>query len=424
MVGTRGASTGSAHQASPARLDDAFDAKCLLPVGHGLCSVVNKAPLSLASRLVEEHGGAPGWVCMKHVDVDEQNAPHDVQRELALLRRLRHEHLVTLLAAFTQTPDEFTTVYSLAMPLYAVPLPTLLDAPAFVPSAAPFASAGAHDAPWRAVVQGQTYAAFVLDTMRALLSAVAYLHAEHVAHRDIKPANVLFGHDGRVKLIDLGVAWAPDFPETTPYAPDVGAARACISEVGTGAFRAPELLFAPTRGYDAYAADVWSLSVLFASFLTAHENVGGDAPGEDEAWGVPQSSYAPWEQALWPRPPPGGARRTRTTTQRRTLFDASRGDIGLAGDVFDVLGRPDDVAAWPEAAHFQPPLAQFPFVPHASTRSVLDRLPALGTLDALGTPDAAALAAYVRTWLPRGVQLSAQARPEVRTMLEALPREL
>ncbi|WFC96760.1 hypothetical protein MBRA1_003422 [Malassezia brasiliensis] len=405
--------TEADKQAFFALLDEAH---LLLPVGRGLCSVVSKAPMHTATPVLETHGGVRGWLCLKHVDIDEQNAPHDVEREVALLRATRHDHVATLLAAFTETPDAFTTVHHLAMPLYPVGLLAILDAPHFAPHAPPFAAEA--PAAWGALLAGETYVTFVGAAMRQLLDAVAYLHAEGIAHRDIKPANVMLGTDGRVRLIDLGVAWSPAFPETTAYArAEEGVPRAMISEVGTGAFRAPELLFAPTRGYDAYQADMWSLGVLFASFFTALQETA--APdGDDEDWDE-APALASWERALWPAPGRPRARRAaRVETHRATLFDASRGDIGLAGDLFDVLGLPSSVDAWPEAAHFQPPLAQFPFVPRAAQGSVLDRLPQLAALS--DVPGGAPLAAWVRAQLPRLVRLSASARPTAREVLASL----
>jgi serine/threonine-protein kinase len=40
----------------------------------------------------------------------------------------------------------------------------------------------------------------------ALAEALKYLHAQGLLHRDIKPANVILAREGRVKLVDLGLA--------------------------------------------------------------------------------------------------------------------------------------------------------------------------------------------------------------------------
>lgn len=51
--------------------------------------------------------------------------------------------------------------------------------------------------------------ACVLAIMAQVYDALASAHLAQVIHRDVKPANIILGVDGRVTLIDFGVAFAP-----------------------------------------------------------------------------------------------------------------------------------------------------------------------------------------------------------------------
>ncbi|WFD44731.1 hypothetical protein MPSI1_003401 [Malassezia psittaci] len=419
-------------------LDDSWDAKSLLPVGHGICSTVSKARLLCDTSFFQKFGGIQQWICLKQVDIDEQNPPHDVQQEVAILQRLRNSNIVSLLAVFTETPDEFTTVYHVAMPLYPVLLQTLLDDPEFSPARLPLQpNDPAPSDSWQHLFPYQTYEEIVCSTTQQLVDAVAFLHAEKIAHRDLKPSNIMFATDGYLKVIDFGVAWCPSHPETTPYTTQAPKDRAQISEVGTGAYRAPELLFAPTQGYDAYQADVWSLGILIASFFTELQNVDngqetqledGSSQEDDYDEHIYQNRTTSWEQALWPECQAENdvdhgdfldMAADRQHMQRTTLFDASRGDICLAGDIFTVLGLPKDVASWPEAEYFQPSLDEFPFVAQTGFGKILDRLPVLKELQQ-STPRSLKLAKFIESWLWRLLQLSAMKRPSANEVSDAL----
>ena len=401
--------------------------KRLIRIAHGITAVIYKAECALAHDYGA--GGVPGWVCAKKVDVDEQNAPHDVEREAALLSAVHHVNVAPLLAAFVETPDSFTNVWYLLEPLYPLSLATAVDWPQWDPVQW-LEPPPELDADLLHALRHDSYASCVLALADQLLDALAFLHARGVAHRDVKPGNVLFTRDGNFVLVDFGVAFLDDVPERAAFDPpdallppaDPLGGPARIAEVGSGAYRAPELLFAPLRGYDPYKADMWSLAATLATVLGPLDRVATASEEDEEAEQPrPYDEALAWERELWPAPEPA-PRAPRPPPppafHRRTLFDASTGDIGLAGDMFSLLGLPADDAAWPEGRFFQPPLAQFPFVRCAPSSSVLDRLPSLAALQPHGAD--ATLRQFATRWLPRLLQLSASQRPGAEEVLGGL----
>ncbi|SQD96402.1 Serine/threonine protein kinase [Parafrankia sp. Ea1.12] len=89
----------------------------------------------------------------------------------------------------------------------------------------------------------------------AVLNALVAAHAAGIVHRDVKPANILLGDDGRIVLVDFGVAVLESHSTVTQ------------SPLGTLAYMAPER-FSGARAMAA--SDLFSLG---ATLYTAAEGV-------------------------------------------------------------------------------------------------------------------------------------------------------
>jgi len=100
----------------------------------------------------------------------------------------------------------------------------------------------------------------VLDLAIQLAGALAAAHEKGVVHRDLKPANVMLTREGRLKVLDFGLAKATvsDIEAT----PDLTRVESRTSEgqiVGTAPYMAPEQL----RGEATDArTDVFSLGII------------------------------------------------------------------------------------------------------------------------------------------------------------------
>lgn len=95
-----------------------------------------------------------------------------------------------------------------------------------------------------------------------ILDGVAYCHVAGVAHRDLKLENVLLTAAGVVKVIDFGLSHV--YPRSASG--EIDRSRALKDECGSKSYAAPEIL--AKRGYDGYAADMWSLGVCLFAMLS------------------------------------------------------------------------------------------------------------------------------------------------------------
>ena len=107
----------------------------------------------------------------------------------------------------------------------------------------------------------------VVDIMLQLTSAVAHAHESYIIHRDIKPQNVIILEDGRVKIMDFGIAVALNAGEFTQT----------NSVMGTVYYIPPEQA---NGGAATVKSDIYSLGIVMYELVTGHVPFKGDNPVE------------------------------------------------------------------------------------------------------------------------------------------------
>ena len=110
-----------------------------------------------------------------------------------------------------------------------------------------------------------------------LTDAVAGAHQEGITHRDLKPDNTMLGDDGRVKVLDFGLAK----PTSGFVGGDANSALPTAAKtaegviVGTANYMSPEQ--AQGQSVDA-RSDIFSLGIIFYEMVTGRRPFSGDNP--------------------------------------------------------------------------------------------------------------------------------------------------
>jgi predicted Ser/Thr protein kinase len=180
------------------------------------------------------------------------------------------------------------------------------------------------------------------ETIAAIARALAAAHDRGIVHRDLKPENVVRTPDGRVKILDFGLAQFTDADDPSVDLTGDGGA------IGTPAYMSPEQI----RG-----APIDRRSDVFALGVLAYELLTGMHPF---AAGTPAATLARiLEAEPLPLAPSGGATAASDSVAdrldvivRRCLRKAPDDRYQAAGDVADALERmaTSDAAAMTHAS--------------------------------------------------------------------------
>ncbi|KAF4123081.1 STYKc [Geosmithia morbida] len=200
------------------------------PIASGITSQVYRAG-STALKVIVAH-----------------TEPHNPQREVRILESLRGTRsIIQLLDAFRDAESQLVLAFPY-MPL------TLADV----------------------IARGTPARPQVVSIVADVLRALSHIHSLGIIHRDVKPSAVLLeSPSGPAHLSDFGTAWHPEYSSAKEPA------SAKILDIGTGPYRAPEVLF----GHGAYGApvDMWAVGVVLSEMVrTPAEPIFESRPAHED----------------------------------------------------------------------------------------------------------------------------------------------
>ncbi len=183
-----------------------------------------------------------------------------------------------------------------------------------------------------------------LQAVRQIAEALEAAHQKGIIHRDLKPGNIKIGSDGKVKVLDFGLAkiFVKDSDSvSTSNSPTLMSATAGGVILGTAAYMSPEQ--ARGKAVDQ-RADIWALGCVIYEALTGRQAFAGDNISDTIA-AVIRS------EPDWSALPQETPRRIRTLLERCLRKDPRQ----RLHDAADVRIELDDVSRDSEVIASPPP---------------------------------------------------------------------
>src|SRR5262245_34242265 len=113
----------------------------------------------------------------------------------------------------------------------------------------------------------------LLEIAIPLCDAMAAAHEKHLTHRDLKPANVMVSDDGRVKVLDFGLA-----SFTTAAAEPIDVTRVELTQQGTVLGTAPYMSPEQVEGRATdHRSDIFSLGIILYEMAIGRRPFHGDS---------------------------------------------------------------------------------------------------------------------------------------------------
>jgi CRP-like cAMP-binding protein len=194
--------------------------------GYRIVRRLGRGGMAVVYEAVDEHDRQVALKMMSHRLVFDEGSRDLFQQEADIIASFDHPHIVRMLGRFSM----FYTYFIVVEFIDGLSLHDLLQRKRGLPHA------------------------MVRRILGQLVQALGYAHDSGIIHRDIKPGNVMITREGRVKLMDFGLA--------KPVGARTAGNRLLV---GTPGYMAPEQF---EQASLQPATDVFSLGCLAVELLT------------------------------------------------------------------------------------------------------------------------------------------------------------